>query len=199
MTYQDLIESVEAYLESSEEEFVDQIDRFVRLAEQRIYRTARLPSVRATTTVALSTGVATGSWPSDFLLPLSADIAGTPLLMKDKSYLKEAYGSSTGTPRIYANASETQVIVAPVPDGNYTMNLDYIRFPESIVDAQTSWLGDNAEEALLYGTLVEAYIFNKGEPDLLEQYKVKFAEAVSTLVADAGAADQDENLGTTVI
>lgn len=205
MLFQDLIEQIEDTAENREPAFVDNIDSFVRRAEQRIYRTARLPATRQRTTVSLTSGTATASWPSGFLLPLSAnvEVAGVRqvLLIKDVSYLAQAYPdeSVTGTPRVYANLDELLLVVAPTPDANLTMNLDYLGFPNSIVDDGESWLGDNAEEALFYGSMVEAYTFLKGEPDVMAMYEKKFIESVGMLVQDGQAADQDENLGTTVV
>lgn len=206
MIYQDLIEQIEDAVENREQSFVDNIDSFVRRAEQRIYRSARLPGARnrntSTPTVA---GVATYSWPSGFLLPLSMSVtvSGTynVLLLKDVSYIWTAYPTTAtqGVPRVYGNMNDTQFVIAPTPNAAYTINIDYYGFPNSIVDDGTSWLGDNAEEVLFYASIVEAYIYLKGDADVMAMYEKKFTEALALLAQDAMAQSEDENLGSTVI
>jgi hypothetical protein len=105
------------------------------------------------------------------------------LLPKDVNFLREAYPqtTTTGTPVYYAIFNDESFIVAPTPNANYTVQLHYYYDPPSIVTSATSWLGDNAETVLLYGTLLEAYSFMKGEPDLINLYGKRYEEAVAQL------------------
>jgi hypothetical protein len=112
------------------------------------------------------------------------------LLNKDVNFIRQAYPSptDTGTPKYYAlfgsqytNLNELSFIMGPTPNTNYTIELHYFYYPESIVTAGTSWLGDNYNPVLLYGSLVEAYTYMKGEPDLLVAYNTKYNEALAQL------------------
>ncbi len=206
MNYQDIIEQIEDATENREQSFIDNIDSFVRRAEQRIYRVARLPASRQrSTSVSTVSGTAAYSWPDDFLLPLSVSAATggvrTALLIKDVSYIQAAYpdASATGSPAVYANLSATQFLIGPTPDGVYSVQIDYIGFPASIVDEGTSWLGDNAEEALFYGAMVQALKYMKAPQEDIDAADKTFLEAVAMLKADADAADDDEHVGSTVV
>lgn len=166
---------------------------FVRQAEQRIYNSVQFPSLRKNVT-----GNTTGSnkylaCPSDFLAVYSmAVVDGTGryeyLLNKDVNFIRQAYPAptSTGLPRYYAlfgsqsnDANELTFILGPTPDAAYSVELHYFYYPESIVTAGTSWLGDNLDSVLLYGSLVEAYTYMKGEPDMVKLYNDKYVEAVA--------------------
>jgi hypothetical protein len=121
---------------------------------------------------------------------IKADGSYEYLLNKDVNYIRQAYPSptSTGLPRYYAlfgsqysNLNELAFIMGPTPDANYSVELHYFYYPESIVTAGTSWLGDNYSPVLLYGTLVEAYTYMKGEQDMIAMYNTKYQEAMAQL------------------
>jgi hypothetical protein len=175
----------------------DQIARFVQQAEQRIYNTIQFPSLRKNVTGNVSTSNKYLSAPNDFLSVYSlASIDGSGnyeyLLNKDVNFIRQAYPNPTtdiGIPKYYALfgptvtsstiSNELSFIVGPTPDAAYSMELHYYYYPESIVTASTTWLGDNFDTVLLYGSLVEAYTFMKGEADVMAFYDGKYKEALA--------------------
>jgi hypothetical protein len=175
----------------------DQIARFVEQAEQRIYNTIQFPSLRKNVTGNVSTSNRYLSAPDDFLAVYSlASIDGDGnyeyLLNKDVNFIRQAYPNPTtdvGIPKYYALfgptvtsstvSNELSFLVGPTPDASYSMELHYYYYPESIVTASTTWLGDNFDTVLLYGSLVEAYTFMKGEPDVMAFYDGKYKEALA--------------------
>lgn len=193
MNYAELVELIQDYTESREPTFVDNIPRFVRQTEQRVYRTVMLPELRKVATLSTTASSATLDRPADFLSVFSfavvdGDGAYHFLYDKDPSFIREAYPSgSTGLPRFYAQLTGTApatngtFILGPTPDANYSVELQYYYDPPSIVDEGSSWLGDNAETVLLYGSLVEAYTYLKGEADVMAQYRQQYMEALGQL------------------
>jgi hypothetical protein len=175
----------------------DQIARFVQQAEQRIYNTIQFPSLRKNVTGNVSTSNKYLSAPDDFLSVYSlASIDGSGnyeyLLNKDVNFIRQAYPNPTtdiGIPKYYALfgptvtsstiSNELSFLVGPTPDAAYSMELHYYYYPQSIVTASTTWLGDNFDTVLLYGSLVEAYTFMKGEPDVMAFYDGKYKEALA--------------------
>lgn len=176
----------------------EQIDTFIQQAEQRIYNSAQFPAIRKNVTGTLSIGNKYLSSPADFLATYSlAVIDGDGnyeyLLNKDVNYIRAAYPnpSTTGIPKYYALfgptttndsppiiTNEYSFILGPTPDAAYSVELHYYYYPESIVTASTTWLGDNFDSALLYGALCEAYTYMKGEPDVLANYTKRYEEAM---------------------
>lgn len=176
-----------------------QIAQFVRLAEQRIYNTVQFPSLRKNVTGATTSSNKYLSSPGDFLAVYSmAVIDGTGryeyLLNKDVNFIRQAYPNptSTGIPKYYALfgptttnntppviTNELSFILGPTPDAAYSVELHYYYFPESIVTAGTTWLGDNFDSVLLYGALVEAGIFMKAEAETLTVYQKKYEDALA--------------------
>jgi hypothetical protein len=175
----------------------DQIARFVEQAEQRIYNTIQFPSLRKNVTGNVSTTNRYLSAPDDFLAVYSlASIDGSGnyeyLLNKDVNFIRQAYPNPTtdvGIPKYYALfgptvtsstiSNELSFLVGPTPDASYSMELHYYYYPQSIVTASTTWLGDNFDTVLLYGSLVEAYTFMKGEIDIITGYDAKYKEALA--------------------
>lgn len=197
MNYSELLQAIQDYAEYDETTFVSQIPTFVQQAEELIHRTVMIPELRKNVTASTDSGNPYLARPSDFLAPFSiAVIDGsgdyTFLLDKDVNFMREAYPSqsTSGLPKYYAEFdgdfastnSPGHFLIAPTPDAVYTMQLHYYYDPPSIVTAGTSWLGDNAEEALLYGSLVNANIFMKGEADVLAMYQGRFDAAMQRLV-----------------
>ena len=202
MNYTQLSNAIQAYTENPSSDFVAQIPVFVQQAEQRIYNTVQFPSLRKNMTGVVSNGNKYLSAPDDFLsvysLAVITDVTGGNLntgtyeylLNKDVNFIRQAYPTpqDTGVPRYYAlfgptvNGStittELTFILGPTPDANYNVELHYYYYPQSIVTAGTSWLGDNFDTVLLYGSLVEAYTYMKGEQDMLALYNQKYMEAL---------------------
>ena len=196
MNYTQLSDALVAYTENTSTEFAAQISTFVTQAEQRIYNTIQFPSLRKNVTGTAAISNKYLSCPDDFLAVYSlAVIDGTGayeyLLNKDVNFIRQAYPnpSSTGIPKYYAlfgptvNGStitdELSFILGPTPDATYTVELHYYYYPESITTANTTWLGDNFDSVLLYGSLVEAYTYMKGEADMMALYDTKYKEALA--------------------
>ena len=195
MNYTQLSTAIQDYTQNYETDFVANIPTFVEQAEQRIYNNVQLPSLRKNVTGNCTSGNKYLACPEDYLASYSlavVDALGNYeyLLNKDVNFIRQAYPnpSSTGIPKYYAifgsrldNPDELSFILGPTPDDNYVAELHYYYYPESIVTANTSWLGDNFDSVLLYGSLVEAYTFMKGEPDLMAFYNQKYTEALGLL------------------
>jgi hypothetical protein len=174
---------------------VTQINTFIMQAEDRIYNTVQIPSLRKNVTGNCSSTSKYLACPNDYLSTYSLAIIQSDgsyeyLLNKDVNFIRQAYPdpNSTGLPRYYAlfgsrlnDPNELTFILGPSPDANYGAELHYFYYPESIVTAGTSWLGDNYSPVLLYGSLVEAYTYMKGEADMLAAYNAKYQEALQQL------------------
>lgn len=166
----------------------EQINTFIRQAEQRVNNSVQLPVFRKNVTGSVSTGNKYLSTPPDWLSTFSLAVIHpvtfeqTYLLNKDVEFIREAFPPPDvlSTPQYYAIFDSNTFIVGPTPDANYSMELHYFAYPESIVDASTgqTWLGDNFDSVLLYGSLLEAYTFMKGEPDVIQQYQKRYDEAI---------------------
>lgn len=198
MTYTELVDAITSYTQNYETDFVANIPTFVTQTEERVYNTVLLPSLRKNVTGTIQSGNKYLTCPSDFLAVLSMAVidAGSYeyLLNKDVNFLRAAYPNpnDTGVPKYYAlfgpevtnqmATNELSFILAPTPDSNYTAELHYYYYPESIVTAGTSWLGDNYSPVLLYGSLVEAYTFMKGEQDMMAAYEKKYQDALAQLI-----------------
>ena len=200
MNYTQLSDAIQAYTENTEANFIAEIPVFVQQAEQRIYNNVQFPSLRKNVTGVTTTNNKYLACPSDFLAVYSmaviTDVTGVDLntgtyeylLNKDVNFIRQSYPQpdDTGVPRYYAlfgpqstNAAELSFILGPTPDTIYNVELHYYFYPESIVTAGTTWLGDNFDSVLLYGSLVEAYTYMKGETDMMQLYNQKFMEALA--------------------
>ena len=193
MTYDELVTAVSDYTENTFP--TADMNTFISQAEQRIYNTVQFPSLRKNVTGNVSTGTPYLACPSDFLSTYSvAVIDGTGayefLLNKDVNFIRQAYPNpaDTGLPKYYslfgpqsADAKELTFILGPTPDASYSVELHYYFYPESIttVSGGRTWLGDNFDTVLLYGCLVEAYTYMKGEADVIGLYNTKYGEALA--------------------
>lgn len=185
-TYSTLVQAVKDFLEYDETLFNQYIDTFIRNCEERILYSVDLDVFRKNATATTTNGNKYLAVPTDFLSPFSLSVTASGssqfLLNKDVEYLQEYNPTgATGVPKYYALFDVNNFILAPTPAAAYPVELHYYFKPASIVDTGTSWLGDNAEQALLYGTLFEAYTFMKGDADLLNLYNQRFAEALTRL------------------
>ena len=188
MNYTELTNAIKEYTDNTETTFVNNIPNFVRQTEERIYRSILIPELRKNVTTSLSTSNRFLAKPTDFLAVFSiAVVDGSSnysfLLPKDVNFIREAYPATatSGLPVYYSLFDGDNFLLAPTPDSTYTVQLHYYYDPPSIVTSSTSWLGDNAEATLLYGTLVEAYTFMKGEADIISFYKTRYDEAMAGL------------------
>lgn len=200
MTYTELVNTIKAYTENYDNDFESYIDTFITQAEERIYNAVLLPNLRKNVTGTLTANNKYLSCPGDFLAPYSIAVIDSGsyryMLNKDVSFIREAYPNptDTGLPQYYAIfgptvtsnppviTNELSFILGPTPDSNYSVELHYYYYPESIITANTTWLGDNYDPVLLYGSLREAYLFMKGETDLITNVEQKFQEAMGQLI-----------------
>jgi hypothetical protein len=194
MNYADLVQAIKDYTENLETSFVSQIPHFIEQAEERIYRSVMIPELRKNVTASMSAGNQYLARPSDFLAVFSIAVINgdgdyTYLLDKDVNFIREAFprSSTQGLPQFYGQfdgddtVGSGNFILGPTPDDDYGVELHYYFDPPSIVTTGTSWLGDNAEAALLYGALLEAYTYMKGEADILALYNQRYEEALAQL------------------
>jgi len=166
----------------------EQINTFIQQAEQRIYNMVQLLDLRKNVTGNLTVNNPYLAVPTDWLATFSLAVI-TPngryfyLLNKDVNFIRESFPipSVTTLPTHYAFFDENSFILGPTPDENYAVELHYFYYPESIVTAGTSWLGDNFDSVLLYGSLLEAYTFMKGEPEIIANYQQRYGEALAML------------------
>jgi hypothetical protein len=207
MNYTQLVASIEAYTENNFPDITladgaiettkEQIDRFIQQAEQRIYNNVQFPFLRKNMTGNIQSGNKYLKAPDDYLATYSLAVIDSSgnyeyLLNKDVNFIRQAYPNpttDTGIPRYYALfgpalagtaiTTELTFILGPTPNTTYTAELHFYYYPESIVTSGTSWLGDNFDTVLLYGALVEAYTFMKGETDMVTLYNQKYVEALA--------------------
>jgi hypothetical protein len=204
MNYTQLSNAIQAYTENTEANFVAQIPVFVQQAEQRIYNTVQFPSLRKNMTGVIAANNKYLSAPTDYLatysLAVITDVTGNDLntgtyeylLNKDVNFIRQAYPvpDDKGVPKYYALfgptvtgatiSNELTFIIGPTPNQEYNVELHYYYYPESITTAVggQTWLGDNFDSVLLYGSLVEAYTYMKGEADMMTMYNTKYQEAL---------------------
>ena len=213
MTYNELFETIKGYTENDfpNTQYGDptaanvnftskeQIDTFIRQAEQRIYNSVQFPSIRKNVTGVTTQNNKYLSSPGDFLAVYSMAVIDPVtgdyeyLLNKDVNFIRASYPNPnvTGKPYYYALfgptttnnvppviTNELSFILGPTPDSNYSIELHYYYYPESIVTAGSTWLGDNFDSVLLYGSLLEAYTYMKGEPDVIAGYQKRYDEAM---------------------
>jgi hypothetical protein len=197
MDYAALVNTIKAYTENDFPDTVgtsdltsdEQLATFVRQAEQRIYNTVQLLADRSTDTLTTTTNDPYLAVPTDWLSNFSMAVidptteAYSYLLNKDVNFMRESFPdpTDTGAPQYYAYYDNTQYILAPTPDDTYDVEVIYYKYPESIVTATNTWLGDNFDSVLLYGALLEAYTYMKGEPDVIAEYQKRYDDALSQL------------------
>lgn len=197
MNYNQLVAELQSYTENVFS--VADVNTFITQAEQRIANAVQLPASFKYSTLSTSIGVATLTLPADYLATFSVALqlpSGTQayLLNKDFTFLREAFPTTaTGQPQYYALSQAYELTLAPIPSAVYPVNVAYYGYPDSItLPAGTSWLGDNFSSALLYGSLVEAYTFMKGDQDVMALYDTKFKEAMALLKQLADAKNRQD-------
>ena len=188
MNYAQLVAQIQDYTENTFT--TTDINTFITQAEQRIYNTVQLPALRKNVTGSLSAGNKYLAMPTDWLATFSLAVFGADneykyLLNKDVNFIRQSFPDTDtvfyGEPQYYAVFNATSFIVGPTPDINYSAELHYFYYPTSITVAGTSWLGNNFSSVLLYGSLLEAYTYMKGEKDVLDNYRARYDEAMLLL------------------
>jgi hypothetical protein len=191
LNYAQLIAAIQGYSENTfpatagSFSSTDQLNTFIEQAEQRIFNSIQFPVIRKNVTGTTTSGNKYLATPVDFLSVFSIAVIAANgsyefLLNKDVNFIREAYPTPTdlGTPAYYALFDENTFILGPTPDSNYSTELHYFYYPESIVTAGTSWLGDNFDSVLLYASLLEAAAFMKSDPDTIKNYTDRYNEAL---------------------
>jgi hypothetical protein len=190
-TYDQLKTAIQDYTQNTETSFVNNLPVFIRVAEERILKNVQLTLFRKNATGNMTASNQYLAAPSDFLAPFSlsyTDGDGNKdfLEYKDVNFIQEFNpdASTTGAPRYYAYFDVSSFLIGPTPDSSYAVELHYFYRPASLTSgsgSSTTWLSTNAEVALLYGCLIEAYTYMKGEVDIMQEYEKRFAEAIISL------------------
>ena len=190
-TYGELKQAVQDFIESNETALVNNLPIFIRMAEERILKGVQLSLFQKNATTATTTGGQYLPVPSDYLASMALNLRGADddkvfLEFKDLSFVQTFTPdpSTTGTPRYYAQLDNSYFLLGPTPDAVYTAQLQYLYRPASLTagaDSATTWLSENAELAMLYGALLEANTFIKGDPDMTQLYQARFQEAIMGL------------------
>ena len=188
MNYVELVAEIQSYVE--DQFSTADLNTFIQQAEQRIYNAVQLPAFRRNVSGSLTAGNSYLAMPTDWLATFSLAVITAAgeyqyLLNKDVNFIRAAYPTNAvadrATPEYYAIFDATAFLLGPTPDQNYSAELHYYYYPESITTAVTTWLGDNFSSVLLYGSLLEAYTFMKGETDVIQLYQARYEEAMVLL------------------
>ena len=188
MTYTELVAAIKSYTENDYS--TTDINTFIKNAEQRIHNTVQLPDLRKNVTGTMTSGNKYFSLPSDWLSTFSIAVINTDneytyLLNKDVNFIREAFPDTDsgffGKPEYYGIFDDTTMILGPTPNANYSAELHYYYYPQTIVTAGNTWLGDNFDTALFYGALLEAAAFMKEDPDVVTQYTARYNEVMQLL------------------
>jgi hypothetical protein len=186
MNYTQLVAEIQSYTENQFQ--TTDVNTFITEAEQRIYNSVQFPAIRKNVTGTLTVNNKYLTCPTDWLATFSLAVVDSSgnyqyLLDKDVNFIRASYPKPTDTslPEYYALFDQNTFILGPTPDANYDVELHYYYYPESIVTAGTTWLGDNFDSALLYGALLEAYTYMKGEADVLAGYQKRYDDAMFLL------------------
>ena len=208
-TFDSLKQAIQDYTENTETTFVNNLPIFIRTAEERILKNVQLNLFMRNQQGTMTSGNKFLGAPSDFLAPFSLTLTSNSekefLEFKDLSYIESFHPDDTvtGKPRYYAQFDVGNFILAPTPNANYAVEVQYLFRPASLTSGAgtgTTWLSENAELTLLYGTLVEAYTFMKGEPDIMANYDKRFQEAVMGLkmLGEAKETTQEYRVGKVI-
>lgn len=189
-TYSELKQAIQDYTENDETTFVNNLDNFIQNTEERILKGVQLTVFRKNASGSATTGNKYLAAPTDFLAPYSMSVVNGSnnefLLYKDVNFLQSynPNSASTGTPKYYGYFDVDNFILAPTPDADYSVEIHYLYRPASLTaqgDSGTTWLSQNAPVTMLYGSLVEAYTFMKGEPDVIQNYTQQFVNSLGQL------------------
>jgi hypothetical protein len=182
MTLTELTNNIERFCENTEAQFIAAIPTFIRAAEERTLNTASIPAVRKTSTKTITSGTSYIGLPTDFISAFSLSVTpasgiASYLLNKDINFIRAAYPNTAtlGVPQVYAQYDEDNILIGPSADASYSLELNYFAVPTSLVDQPAgTWLSQTYGTALLYGALINANVFMKGEADVQAQYENQF-------------------------
>jgi hypothetical protein len=208
MNYTQLVSAIKGFAENDFPSTVgsftstDQLATFVEQAEQKIYNTVQMPAFRKNVTGNMTSGNKYLATPSDWLATFSVAVINAAneyhyLLNKDVNFIRESYPDTDaafyGEPEYYAIFDDNTFILGPTPNANYAVELHYFYYPQSIVTAGTSWLGENFDSVLLYGALIEAANFMKSDPDVVALYKARYDAAMADLKQLGDAKERQDS------
>lgn len=213
LTYAQLSAAIQDYTEVTEASFVANIPTFVQNTEILVNNSVQLPAFRTNVTGVTTANLPYVALPPDFLSVFALSVFTTTtvnevpqttqtyLYQKDVEYIREAYPfpGVSGTPQYYGIFDNTSFILGPTPDAQYSVEMHYYAYPQSIVTAGTSWLGTNFSNVLLWGSLVESYIYMKGEADLIQTYQQKFQDAMGLLKQLGDGKDRQDTYRVTQV
>lgn len=200
-TYAQLKTAIQDFSENTESSFVTNLPVFIRGAEERIFKLVDLENFRKNSTATMTSGNQYLAMPTDFLAAFSLSITNASskefLLIKDVNFLQEYWPTvaSTGVPKFYAVFDDSTFLIAPTPNANFAVEMHYYYRPASLTagaDGGTTWLSTNGPNALLYASLVEAYIYMKGDAQLLATYEKRFEESLMRLKTFAEARENTD-------
>ena len=201
MTYTELVAEIQSYVENEFE--TSDINTFITQAEQRIYNSVQLPALRKNVTGTTTSSNKYLAMPTDWLATFSLAVINasneyTYLLNKDVNFIRQSFPDTDsefyGEPQYYAVFDNTSFIMGPTPNASYAVELHYFYYPESIttISGGQTWLGDNFSSTLLYGSLLEAYTYMKGEADVITNYKARYDEAMILLKQLSDGKDRQD-------
>jgi hypothetical protein len=201
MNYTQLVNEIQSYTENQFQ--TTDIDTFITQAEQRIYNAVQLPALRKNVTGTMTSGNKYLTMPTDWLATFSMAVINNDneylyLLNKDVNFIRQSFPDTDsdfyGEPQYYAVFDQNTFILGPTPDDNYSVELHYFYYPESITTTASgqTWLGDNFSSTLLYGSLLEAYTYMKGEQDVINQYQKRYDEAMLLLKQLSDGKDRQD-------
>jgi len=208
-TYDGLKQAIQDYTENDETSFVTNLPVFIQQTEERILKNVQLSLFRKNASGTMTSGNKYLTCPSDFLAPLSLSFVDSDsdnqfLEFKDPDFIQtfNPDSTATGNPRYYAVYDIDNFIIGPTPNGSYTVELNYFYRPTSLTAGSgsgTTWLSENATLAMLYGSLIEAYVYMKGEPDMMASYDKRFIEAMTGLKAFGEAKEVTDQYRTGMV
>jgi hypothetical protein len=201
MNYTQLVNEIQSYTENQFQ--TDDINTFITQAEQRIYNAVQLPALRKNVTGTMTAGNKYLTMPTDWLATFSMAVINNDneylyLLNKDVNFIRQSFPDTDsdfyGEPQYYAVFDQNTFILGPTPDDNYSVELHYFYYPESIttVISGETWLSNNFSSTLLYGSLLEAYTYMKGEQDVINQYQKRYDEAMMLLKQLSDGKDRQD-------
>ena len=209
-TFATLKTAIQDYTENTDTTFVSNLNNFIKGSEERILKSVQLSPFRKNASGSMTSGNKYLAVPTDYLASFSLSFTNSSseqvfLELKDADYV-QSYNpnpATTGNPKYYAVYDVDNFIIGPTPNSGYAVELHYYYRPASITagaDSGTTWLSENTPYALLYGSLVEAYIFMKGENDLIATYEKRFTQALTEakLLGEAKETTDEYRVGKVI-
>lgn len=183
MNYAELYDAILSTTENDDATFVATVDRFIQTAEHRIYSEIRVPETHKSAALTLTIGSRAAAIPADCIVVKDVVVNGVSLIPKSPGFITSMYPNvaTQAAPKYYAIDGAASLQLAPTPNSAYASTISYTGYPTSIITANTTWLGDNFDQVLLYAALLEAYVFMKGDADIMAYYKTAYDAGIQEL------------------